>query len=303
MIYVLGSINMDFVARVSHLPKVGETLSCEAFYTNLGGKGANQAVAIAKLGETVKMIGKVGKDANGVELKSKLSGFGVDTTFVTEADAPSGLAMITVHNGNNSIILNMGANECLSRADADEGLKDAKEGDILVMQLEVPVDTVEYAAKLAKEKGMIVILNPAPAKTEAKSVFAYANIVAPNETETELFTGVLPSGDVELALAVKKLRANGANSVLITLGSSGSAVIEGQTITYVPARKVKAVDTTSAGDTFMGAVAVKLNEGKTLLEAAQFATYASSITVQREGAAQSIPTLAEVQALWDEEHK
>lgn len=294
MIYVLGSINMDMVARVPYMPKNGETLTADAFYVNPGGKGANQAVAIAKLGGEVKMIGKVGNDGNGLALKRNLVEMGVDAEFVTECDATSGVAMIIVEDGDNRIILDKGANHRLTEQDVELGLKEAKSGDILIMQLEVPLEIVEYAAKLGKAKGMTVILNPAPAVPLSDGLLGSVDIISPNESETEILTGVAPTSDVELALAVKKLYGAGVKRVIITLGSRGAAISEGQTITYVEPRKVDVVDTTSAGDTFVGACALKLYEGKTLLEAAKFATVASSIAITREGAAQSIPTLSEV---------
>ena len=301
MIFVLGSINMDIVARVPYVPKQGETMSADKFYVNQGGKGANQAVAIAKMGGQVKMIGKVGNDAFGQELKETLSSYGVDVTNVSQSNLTSGLAMIIVYENDNRIILDAGANFDIKESDVDEGLKDAKAGDILIMQLEVPLNIVEYASVKAKEKGMITILNPAPAKPLSDLTLSNTDILAPNESEAEILSGVNPTGDVELALSAKALYKKGVKKLLVTLGSRGSAVIEGQTITYVPARKVKAVDTTSAGDTFVGATALMLSQGKGLLESAQFATYASAITVQREGAAQSIPTLDEVQAFIDSE--
>lgn len=301
MIYVLGSINMDMVMTVPYLPKNGETLSADKFYVNPGGKGANQAVAIAKLGGDVKMIGKVGRDANGRELKENLSSFGVDAACVTETDVSSGLAMIVVEGGDNRIILYKGANHCVLEADVDDGLKGARAGDILIMQLEIPLEIVEYAAAAAKKRGMTVILNPAPAVALSVSLMQNVDIIAPNESETEILTGINPSGDVELALAVKKLYSMGVKKVIITLGARGAAVAEGQNIDYIPARKVKAVDTTSAGDTFVGACALKISEGKGLKEAAEFAAVASSITITREGAAVSIPSLKEVQEVIDSE--
>lgn len=189
MIYVLGSINMDMVANVPYMPKSGETLSADKFYTNPGGKGANQAVAIAKLGGEVKMIGKVGNDAFGAPLKEHLSAFGVNVDFVTRAETNSGLAMIIVEKGDNRIILDKGANYAITEKDVDEGLFDAKEGDVLVMQLEIPLEIVEYAARLAKSKNMTVVLNPAPAVKLNENLMQYVDIVAPNESEAEILTG------------------------------------------------------------------------------------------------------------------
>ncbi len=296
MIFVLGSINMDMVARVGYMPKNGETLTAEKFYINPGGKGANQAVAIAKLGGEVKMVGKVGADANGKALIENLEKNGVDAQFVTVAEGVNtGIAMIIVEDGDNRIILDKGANHAFTKEDVDEGLASAKAGDILIMQLEVPLEIVEYASSIAQRVGMTVILNPAPAIPLPDELLSKVDIISPNESETEILTGVSPSDEVHLALAVKKFYQKGVKKVIITMGSRGSAIAEGQTITYIEPRKVKAVDTTSAGDTFVGACAVMLTKGKTLEESARFASVASSITITREGAAQSIPTLEEVE--------
>lgn len=303
MIYVLGSINMDMVAKVPYMPVNGETLTADAFYVNPGGKGANQAVAIAKLGGAVKMIGKLGRDANGAALKNNLITMGVDAKSVTECDVNSGVAMIIVENGDNRIILDKGANHAVTEADVDEGLKNAEAGDTLIMQLEIPLSVVEYAAKSAKAKGMTVLLNPAPAVKLSAELLSNVDIIAPNESEIEILTGVKPTGDVELALGVKNLYRLGVKRVIVTLGSRGSAIAEGQTITYIPPRKVDVVDTTGAGDTFVGAVALRLETGDTLEQAARFATVASSITITREGAAKSIPTLEEVKAIIQSEDK
>lgn len=301
MIYVLGSINMDMVARVPRMPVGGETLTADKYYVNPGGKGANQAVAIAKLGGKVAMIGKVGSDETGDALKNNLKAMGVDESMVTRADVPSGIAMIIVESGENRIILYKGANHSVTKADVDEGLKNAKPGDALVMQLEIPLETVTYAAAVAKQKGMLVLLNPAPAVPLGEELLKNVDIIAPNETETEILTGVGLDSDVHIALAVKKLYQLGVKRVIITMGSRGSIVAEGQTITPVEPRKVKAVDTTSAGDTFVGATVLRYLDGDTLEDAARFASVASSITVTREGAAQSIPTLEEVKKVIESE--
>lgn len=301
MIYVLGSINMDMVARVPRMPVGGETLTADKYYVNPGGKGANQAVAIAKLGGKVAMIGKVGSDETGDALKNNLKAMGVDESMVTRADVPSGIAMIIVEGGENRIILYKGANHSVTKTDVDEGLRNAKPGDALVMQLEIPLETVTYAAAVAKQKGMLVLLNPAPAVPLGEELLKNVDIIAPNETETEILTGVGLDSDVHIALAVKKLYQLGVKRVIITMGSRGSIVAAGQTITPVEPRKVKAVDTTSAGDTFVGATVLRYLDGDTLEDAARFASVASSITVTREGAAQSIPTLEEVKKVIESE--
>lgn len=301
MIYVLGSINMDMVAVTPYMPKNGETLKALKYYTNPGGKGANQACAIAKLGGKVKMIGKVGTDAYGPYMKQNLASFGVDVEHVTSVDTTSGIAIIVVVDGDNRIILDAGANDCVTKEDVDCGLKDAKSGDILIMQLEIPMDIVTYAADIAKQKGMIVILNPAPAAELGQDLLCNVDIITPNETETEIITGVSPDSEVELALAVKNFYKFGIKNVVITMGSRGAIVTYGNNIVPIESRKVKAVDTTSAGDTYVGAIAVKLDEGVDIVTACKFASVASSITVTREGAAKSIPTLKEVEEVMAKE--
>lgn len=300
MIYVLGSINTDFVATVSRMPAAGETMTAQSFSVGRGGKGANQAAAVARLGGEVMMIGKVGGESFGVEAKAALRAAGADVRYVTACEAPTGLAMITVEKGDNRIILSPGANAWLSPADVDEAFSGAKRGDYLIMQLEVPLETVTYAAKRAKEKGMTVVLNPAPAVPLTEELVSSTDIIAPNESETEILTGVNPArGDVELALAVKKLYALGAKRVLITLGGKGAAIAEGQNIAYIPPRKVKVVDTTGAGDTFIGAMTLRLSLGDDFRSAAEFAAIAASITITRKGATASIPTLGEVKAVME----
>lgn len=297
MIFVLGSINTDMVAVIPRAVKTGETMIAQNYYSGLGGKGANQAVAIAKLGGKVKFIGKVGNDENGKNAIKALNEYGVDTEFVFVSETvATGIAMITVVNGDNSIVAYGGANFDITTDEVDVALDGANAGDILVMQLEMPLAIVEYGAKLAKEKGMKVILNPAPATEIPSSVYGYVDLICPNETETEILTGINPRrSEADLVLAVKHFYAQGVGEVLITLGSSGSAIAQGQTVTYIEPRKVVAVDTTSAGDTFIGATTLKLSQGKELLTASKFATVASSITVTRAGASASIPTESEVE--------
>jgi ribokinase len=292
---------MDMVAVTPYMPKEGETLTANKYYTNPGGKGANQASAIAKLGGKVKMIGKVGSDAYGPVMKNNLASYGVDVEDVTTAEGNSGIAIIIVVDGDNRIILDPGANFKVTKEDVDKGLCKAKSGDILIMQLEVPMDIVTYAADEAKKKGMTVILNPAPAVKLGQDLLCNVDIITPNETETEILTGISPDSEVELALAVKEYYKYGIKNVVITMGSRGAIVTYGNNIVPIEARKVKAVDTTSAGDTYVGAIAVKLDAGVDIVTACKFASVASSITVTRAGAAQSIPTLDEVEEIMKNE--
>ena len=303
MIFVLGSINMDLVTVAKTMPKNGETLKAEKFYTNPGGKGANQAVAIAKLGGSVKMIGKVGDDEYGAILKDNLMSFGVDVENVTVAQTSSGIANIIVANGDNRIVYTAGANDCITQEEVDKGLENAKSGDIFVTQLEIPIDIVTYAVDKAKQKGMIVILNPAPAQELGQDLLCNVDIITPNETETEIITGTAPDSEVELALAIKNLYKFGVRNVVITMGERGSIVTYGNNIVPFYARKVEVVDTTGAGDTYVGAIATKLDEGVDIVSACEYASIASSITVTRSGASQSIPTKQEVDEVIKNEEK
>ncbi|MDR0425954.1 MAG: ribokinase [Clostridiales bacterium] len=295
MLYVLGSINMDIVAVVPYMPTAGETLTALGHYVNPGGKGANQAVAIGKLGGSVKMIGKVGCDPYGAQMTDALKSAGVDTSAVSISSSGSGIAMILVEKGDNRIVLYPGANHDICVADIDAGLKDAKRGDILIMQLEIPPDLVVYAAKKGRDKGMRVLLNPAPAQPLPDELYPCLDIIAPNETETRILTGILPDSASRRQQAADWFLKKGVKDVIITLGGEGAVVTERSRLVHIPAREVVAVDTTSAGDTFVGACAVKLYEGLSLTEAGRFASVASSVTITRPGAAASIPTLKEVE--------
>ena len=301
MIYVLGSLNMDLVAQVKRMPKAGETMYAERFYTGCGGKGANQAAAVAKLGGRVAMIGCVGDDAFGRTMKDNLASYGADVSYIRETSGSSGVALITVEKGDNRIIIDGGANLRLTNAQVDEALRTAKSGDILVAQLESAPEIVAYAFARAMEKGMVTVLNPAPARPLSEDLLRHVDVIAPNETETEILTGVNPKNEAHLALAVKHFYDMGIRHVIVTLGDKGAAVSVGREITYIEPRKVKAVDTTAAGDTFVGTVCVYLDRGKDILTACRYASVAASITITRPGAAASVPTAAEVEKVVAEE--
>ena len=294
-VFIVGSLNMDIVSYVARMPKPGETMAGEGFFTNCGGKGLNQAAAAAKLGARTYMIGAAGDDTYGAELKDTLNGYGADTGFVTTCEGSSGVAVIVVCKGQNSIILSGGANMKL-RADYVAGTlrKNAKAGDILLTQLEVPLDAAEAALRTARELGMTTILNPAPAVKGAEHLCRYADIITPNETETEILTGVNPEDEVGITFAVKRFYGMGVKNVVITLGPKGVAAATGQIITPIPAVDVKVVDTTAAGDTFVGALAAELSRGASLLDACGFGVRAAALTCTKKGAAVSIPLLDEV---------
>lgn len=289
-IIVLGSINMDLVISSPYMPAAGETIMGSGFMTNPGGKGANQAAACGSMGAEVYMCGCVGGDVFGEKLIGNLKSFGVNCEFVRTVDeTSSGIAVIIIAESDNRIILDSGANARVSPGDVDRALEIAGEGDILMTQLEIPIDTVIYALKKAKQKGMITILNPAPANMAVEPAFEYADYFIPNESELELFTG-----EKVLQLAAKKLFEAGVRNLIVTLGSKGSVFVDRNDLTYVKSYKVKAVDTTAAGDTYCGTFAFELSRGKPPLQAMDMASAASALAVTKKGAQMSIPTYRQV---------
>ena len=311
MIYVLGSINQDISLEVERWPKKGETVTADGCTIGLGGKGANQAVAIAKLGApldkpVVKMIGNVGKDSAGGELITKLNSYGVDTEFVHRVNRATGSAVVTVTPTDNRIVVYGGANSGLSKTDIDEALENATSADTLLCQLEVPLYVVAYALRKARSLGMTTILNPAPAKQIPDDLFYSIDVIIPNETETEALTGIRPRDGESIRNAIYKLHSHGVQYVIITLGERGVALSDGANfMTTIPAFKVAAVDTTGAGDTFVGAFALCYPHigMYSFAEACRFANRASSIAVTRRGASESIPTAEEVNAMYVSEIK
>lgn len=290
-ILIIGSINIDLVIHTDILPKLGETLHGSNFMTAYGGKGANQAVAVAKLYGNADMIGAVGHDEFGKMLKGNLEANHVRTEGVKIADTNSGVAVITVCGGDNHIILDGGANNEVSPAWIDANIHLIQNADIVIFQLEIPMETIIYAAKKAKEFGCKVLLNPAPAAKLPEDLLAYTDIIIPNEHEAAIITGYENEVD-----AMKALYDNGNRNVIITLGSKGCIYNDGLEIKTQKPFKVKAVDSTAAGDSFIGGYCSALCEGKTVDEAIHFATAVSAITVSRSGASVSIPTRDEVDA-------
>ena len=289
-ILIIGSINIDLVINTDILPKLGETIHGRNFMTAYGGKGANQAVAVAKLYGKADMIGAVGSDEFGKLLKGNLEANHVETKGVKIADTNSGVAVITVCGGDNHIILDGGANDAVSPAWIDENLDLIKNADIVIFQLEIPMETIIYAAKKAKECSCKVLLNPAPAAKLPEELLAYTDIIIPNEHEAAIITG--HENEVD---ALKALYDNGNRNVIVTLGSKGCIYNDGKEIKSQTPFKVKAVDSTAAGDSFIGGYCSALCEGKTMEEAIRFATAVSAITVSRPGASVSIPTRTEVE--------
>ena len=298
-IFVAGSINMDVVATADRHPRIGETVAGNAVLYFPGGKGANQAVAAAKLGAPTVLIGRLGKDAFGHELKAFLAAQGIDLSFVREtAEAHTGTAIITVANADNTIVVIPGANALVSPADVAAAA--LAKGDIAVSQYEIPLPTIDAFFKRARAAGATTILNPAPAIEFDRALLDLVDILILNETElgflvkTELGDA---DDDAQLIEAIRALQVGEDKIVCVTLGKRGVlAVIDGKPL-VISGRTVKAVDTTGAGDCFVGAVAAQLAQGKPILDALDYANSAASICVQRMGAAPSMPTAAEVDAI------
>jgi ribokinase len=295
-IIVAGSMNMDMVVKTSHIPQPGETVLGGTFFMNPGGKGANQAIAVARLGAEVAFIGKIGDDIFGRQSSQLFEDEGVDIAgLVADEDQPSGIALITVdEKGENSIVVAPGANARLHPEDVENSFKNYPDAQILLVQLEIPLNTVQFAAELAKKQGIKVILNPAPANKSVPDFYKLIDIITPNVTEAEMLTGVKITDSDSALVAAKKLRSFGVPTVIITLGSSGAILLDGKDFHHIDAPKVTAVDTTAAGDVFNGALAVAISEGKPLSEATAFACKAASIAVTKLGAQASIPYRNEV---------
>ena len=295
-VFVAGSINMDVVATADRHPQVGETVAGNAVLYFPGGKGANQAVAAAKLGASTTLIGRLGTDAFGQQLRTFLAAEGVDLTFVRDtAEAHTGTALITVANADNTIVVVPGANALLSATDVDVPV--LAKGDVAVSQFEIPLPTISAFFKRARDAGATTILNPAPAIKFGRELLDLVDILVLNETELGLLAGTElrdTDDDTRFIEAIRLLPSNRDQIVCVTLGSRGVlAVIDGRP-SIMPGRKVKAVDTTGAGDCLMGALAAQLAGGKPILDALEYANVAASISVQRMGAAPSMPTAAEV---------
>lgn len=295
-ILVVGSSNTDMVIRTEHLPAPGETVIGGTFFMNPGGKGANQAVAVARLGGRVAFICKTGNDIFGRQACELFDAEGIDTTYVfSDPQHPSGVALITVDTrAENCIVVAPGANACLTPEDIRLSSEAFDAANLVLLQLEIPMETVEEAAFTARAKGKTVILNPAPASALSERLLRAVDLITPNESEAEAITGVKITDEASALAAAEKLVGMGVGNVIVTLGAKGALVYNGQAHAMVQACKVQAVDTTAAGDIFNGALVVALSEGRPLVEAAQFAAKASAIAVTRIGAQSSAPYRTEV---------
>jgi len=288
---VVGSLNMDLVARAPRIPRPGETIIGGDFVTVPGGKGANQAVAAARLGAQVSMVGRVGRDVFAGPLLDNLAAAGVDHTFVThDPKAATGVALIVVDDaGQNSIVVTSGANMRLSPADVDAAETAIATSDTLLLQLESPVETVMRAAKVAQVHGVTVILNPAPARSLPEALLSLVDVLVPNESETALLTGLPIENQAQAEAAAAALLSLGVGTVILTLGERGALLAqEGEAVVF-PAFDVTPVDTTAAGDAFVGGFAVALAEGRVLSEAVRWGNAAGALATTKLGAQTSLP--------------
>ena len=295
-IYVIGSSNTDMVVKTEKLPMPGETVIGGTFFMNPGGKGANQAVAAARLGGRVTFIARVGSDLFGSQALQQFQTENIDTRFVTQdPEYPSGVALIGVdRQGENTIIVAPGSNRQLNVKDVANAFESIAEKSIILIQLEIPQETVEFAILSGKKKNCDVILNPAPVQPVDNSALRNLSIITPNETEAEMLTGIRITDLKTAEQAARQLHQAGVPNVIITLGSKGAFVSTGSNGKLVAAPKVTAVDTTAGGDCFNGALAVALAEGMKIEEAVGFACQAASLSVTRMGAQSSMPYRKEV---------
>ena len=294
-ICVIGSLNMDLVVNVDTMPKPGQTIIGSNFKEVPGGKGANQAVAMARLNGNVSMIGKVGEDGFGQTLINSLKNDKVDTTYIQTSKGATGVALITVDkNAQNSIVVSPGANFEVKEDDIDNNIEAIKNSDIVVLQLETPLNTIKYALNKAKELNKYTILNPAPAVKLDDEIIKNVDLLTPNETELEIISGVSIETEEDIQKAAQIMIEKGVKELIVTLGSKGSLYINTEKSMFKKAYKVEAVDTTAAGDSYTGALAVALSQDKNIEDAMDFASKVGALSVLKEGAQSSLPTLEDV---------
>lgn len=299
-ICVLGSINMDMVISVKRIPKAGETVFANDVKYFPGGKGSNQAVAAARLSSSVSMIGKVGNDTNGKRMLERLNEEGIEIEHIKIGEGLStGLAIIYVEeSGENNIGVISGANRKITRGDILEAKNKIAETDILISQFEVSMEAIEEAFKIAKDNNVLTVLNPAPANKISSKLLELTDIMIPNETEIESLTGINIDSGKKVLEAANILLEKGIKQVIVTLGDKGAYYIDSEFAQIIPAYEVKAVDTTAAGDSFVGAFCSKIDSRnlnrENILESIQYANKIASIVVQREGAQSSLPYIKEI---------
>lgn len=296
-ITVIGSSNTDLVAKSPKLPAPGETVLGSQFVIAPGGKGANQAVAIARLGGDVTFVARLGADEFGDQRLEDFKRDGINTSFIfRDGEVPSGVALIFVDDGGeNMITVVQGANARLSPADIDRAKAAIESADMVVLQLETPLETVEHAVAIAAGKGISVILNPAPGRKLEPRLIEKIDCLTPNETEAEILTGIKVTSDDAARKAGAKLLELGAGSVVVTMGKRGAMLITDEQSSLIPAFAVDAVDATAAGDAFTGGLVYALASGKELRDAVQFANAAAALAVTKMGAQPSMPTRGELE--------
>ena len=295
-ICVIGSLNMDLVVNVDKMPKPGQTIIGSNFKEVPGGKGANQAVAMARLNGNVSMIGKVGEDGFGQTLINSLKNDKVDTTYIKTTKGATGVALITVdNNAQNSIVVSPGANFEVKEEDIDNNIEAIKNSDIVVLQLETPLNTIKYALKKSKELNKYTILNPAPALKLDDEIIKNVDLLTPNETELEIISGVSIETEEDIQKAAQIMIEKGVKELIVTLGSKGSLYINKEKSIFKKAYKVEAVDTYTYIYCYTAALAVALSKDKNIEEAMDFASKVGALSVLKEGAQSSLPTLEDVE--------
>ncbi|HEX5690148.1 MAG TPA: ribokinase [Roseiflexaceae bacterium] len=298
-IVVVGSLNMDLVTRTARRPERGETLLGEDFSMFVGGKGLNQAIAAARQGAQVTMVGRLGADDFGAQLRRKMEAEGIDAQFVAEdASTSTGIATIVIDGeGDNSIIVVAGANGHVGPGDVESAADAIAAADLVMLQLEVPLDAAVRAAEVARDRGTRVMLNPAPAQLLPDALLGLVDVLTPNESETQILTGKAVSDDQSAERAAAALLARGVGAAVLTLGARGALLADGKRFTHVPGYQVKVVDTTAAGDAFCGALAVQLARDSALEDAIRYANAAGALATTVLGAEPAMPRIEAVEQL------
>jgi len=294
-VFVLGSINIDYVIETDKLPQIGETILGKNFLKNPGGKGANQAIAISNQEEETYLIGMIGDDSDSFDLIKNLVERNVYTEFVRKSiNNHAGIAIITLLKGNNSIIISGGANLDITKDQVDEALGFSKRGDYFVTQFEIEFDIVKYGLKKAKSLELITVVNPSPINEDINCICPFIDYIILNENECKSITKLVPNSDENIIAATNYFSSLGVKNTIITKGSDGVSYYEDNNVINIPVQKVKVVDTTAAGDTFLGVFVSRLMKGYNLKESVEFANKAAGLTVTKKGAQNSIPFLSEM---------
>lgn len=304
-ILVIGSINADLVVQVSSFPKPGETISGSDLKTIPGGKGANQAVAAAKLGAKVGMVGSVGNDIYGKNLIANLNTFNIDTHYIkVDSETSTGTAIIIIdQTGENSIVISPGANGKVTAKNIREAIHLFESAKFLLLQFEIPEPTIFEAAKIAKQNNLTVILNPAPARDFSQQLLSYIDILIPNETELERITGISTSTQEQIVKAAHRLLDSNLSAIIVTLGEKGALLVTKNKTQHFPGIKVNVIDTTAAGDSFIGGLAAALLKEKSIEEAIRYANCAGALATTKLGAQPSIPDSKSVETLYKSQRK